>query len=138
MTRRSICLCLFVISGSAVLLAQRPAAGTASDPILGTWTMNLEKSRFSPGPAPERGTISVRRYTLRPDGFMVTTFVTINPTGEPTFVQATWKYDGKDYPVYAPTTLADLSASGVSPGTMAYHATDAYTTELTPKDNRGQ
>ena len=69
---------------------------------------------------------------------MVTVFVTVSPQAEPTFLQVTWKYDGADYPMYAPTSLADFSVMGVSPGTMAYRATDAHTTELTPKDNRGK
>ena len=133
----------FRIAGIAVfcassVLAQSPVAGTATDPVLGTWTLNLGKSKFSPGQAPERGTVSIRRYTLRPDGFMVTVFVTVSPQAEPTFLQVTWKYDNADYRMYAPTSLADFSVMGVSPGTMAYKATDAYTTELTPKDNRGK
>ena len=134
MKRMSARIGIMMVLCSTTLLAQRPAAGTATDPILGTWSLNLEKSRFSPGSVPERGTLSLRRYTLRPDGFMVTVFVTVSPQGEPTFVQVTWKYDGADYPVYAPSSLADFSVTGVSPGTIAYRATDAYTTEMTPKD----
>jgi hypothetical protein len=38
-----------------VPLAIVMAAGAllASDPIIGTWKMNMAKSKFSPGPAPQ-------------------------------------------------------------------------------------
>lgn len=36
------------------------SAYAADDPILGTWKLNVAKSRFSPGPAPKAGT---RVYT---------------------------------------------------------------------------
>ena len=55
---------------SAVALAQAPAAGTKTDPLLGTWKLNLEKTT----PKPPAGVVSVRQYTLRPDGFIVTIF----------------------------------------------------------------
>ena len=138
MSRRLVCVSVTMVLCCMALLAQGPAAGTATDPILGMWSLNLEKSRFSPGPVPEPGTISVRRYSRRPDGFMVTIFVTVSPQADPTFLEVTWKYDGADYRMYAPASLEDLSVTGVSPGTMAYRATDAYTTELVPKDRNGK
>jgi hypothetical protein len=42
-----------------ILLAAMFVAGSAyaaDDPILGTWTLNVAKSKFSPGPAPSAGT----------------------------------------------------------------------------------
>ncbi len=123
---------------SVTVFAQGPVAGTATDPLLGMWSLNMEKSTFTQGTAPTPGTISIRRYSLRPDGFMMTVFVTVTPEGEPTFLQVTWKYNSNDYPMYAPATLADLSIAGVTPGTMTYRSIDAYTTDLTPKDNAGK
>ena len=45
-----------------VLLAATLVAGTAlaADPIIGTWTLNVAKSKFNPGPAPKAMT---RTYT---------------------------------------------------------------------------
>jgi len=31
----------------------------ASDPRIGTWTLNVEKSKYNPGPAPQRVTLKI-------------------------------------------------------------------------------
>jgi hypothetical protein len=125
---------LLIAVCSGLVLAQAPAVGTKTDPIIGTWKLNPEKSNPKPSP----GTVSVRRYELRPDGFMTTIIVGVTPQGDPSFTQTTWKYDGKDYPQYTQGSLAELSAKGVKPGTDASRAIDAYTSELTQKDNTGK
>ena len=134
MKRSFIAVGLLVFVCSGVVLAQAPAAGTKTDPLIGTWKQNPEKS--SPKLPP--GTVSVRQYILRPDGFMVTIFSGVTAQGNPTFTQVTWKYDGKDYTQYTPVSLAEFSAKGVKPTTTAYRAVDAYTTEMTFKDNTGK
>ena len=47
----------------AVLAAAPP------DPILGTWKLNLSKSKFNPGPAPRS---RARTYIQTPEGVQVT------------------------------------------------------------------
>lgn len=44
-----------IVSGAAVT-AQTPPA---KDPAHGVWTLNVEKSTFSPGPAPKSGTVTI-------------------------------------------------------------------------------
>ena len=66
--KRLIAFGVLMVFFSVVVLAQNPAVGTKTDPIIGTWKVNPEKS--TPKPAP--GTLSLRQYLLRPDGFMVT------------------------------------------------------------------
>jgi len=53
---------------AAVLPASLPAQNT--DPINGTWKLNLAKSKFNPGPAPQSET---RRYEVSGDDFKLTT-----------------------------------------------------------------
>ena len=118
---------------SVILLAQNPAPG--KDPIIGTWNLNLQKSKYNPGPAPRSG---VRRYEVTEDGFINYISVGVDSHGSPTFNQVTYKYDGKDYPVYSQANLPLFYTTGVKPGTQAYRVIDPNTVELTPKDNAGK
>ena len=134
MKRSLVAVVLLIFVCCVAVLAQAPAAGTKTDPLLGTWKQNPEKST----PKPPPGAVNVRQYLLRPDGFMVSTFGGITPQGNPTFNQTTWKYDGKEYLQYTQTTLPEFSAKGVKLNTNAYRAVDAYTTEIVQKDGSGK
>ena len=68
-----------------------------NDPLLGTWKLNLAKSKYDPGPAPTTATIN--KYVLwGTDGVTVSTDGT-DGQGRPDHTQYNAKYDGKDYPV---------------------------------------
>ena len=66
----------------AVALALCPArlfaqtAATEDNPLLGTWTLLVEKSRYNPGPPPQRQT---RTNEAAPHG-VKTTIRTVTPT----------------------------------------------------------
>jgi hypothetical protein len=95
------------------------AARGADDPVIGTWTLNLEKSKFSPGPAPKSQT---RTYAKNADG----TALTVNGVaadGSGISQQATFNYDGKDYPI---SGSADFD-------TLALHRVNGTTTKATQK-----
>ena len=99
------------LAASLVLTAQN---GTSiKDPSVGTWRINLQKSTYSPGPAPKTPTL--RRYELRPDGFTVITQTSVDAQGNPTFTQAAYKPDGKEYPVYDQNTMAAMLTGGAKP-----------------------
>ena len=67
----------------------------AADQHSGTWKMNPDKSKYSPGPAPKSITVKIEsdadNIKLSSDG--------IDAAGNPTHVEYTAKYDGKDYPI---------------------------------------
>ena len=67
----------------------------AADQHSGTWKMNPAKSKYSPGPAPKSNTVNIDsdadNIKLSADG--------IDAAGNPTHVEYTAKYDGKDYPI---------------------------------------
>src|SRR6266545_3748384 len=67
----------------------------AADPTVGTWKLNTEKSKYSPGPAPKSATIT---YEETADG-VKRTGESIDADGNKTSFEYTAKYDGKDYPV---------------------------------------
>ena len=70
-------------------------AAAAADQHSGTWKMNPAKSTYSPGPAPRSSLVKIdsdaENIKLNSDG--------IDAAGNPTHVEYTAKYDGKDYPV---------------------------------------
>lgn len=94
-------------------------SAAAADQQSGTWKMNPAKSKYSPGPAPKSITVKVDsdadNIKLSSDG--------IDAAGNPTHVEYTAKYDGKDYPI-----------TGVpNADTVALKRIDARTTESTVK-----
>lgn len=67
----------------------------AADPALGTWKLNVAKSKFSPGPPPKSGTIVYEAVgdAIKRSG------ETVDAKGVATNMQYTASFDGKDYPV---------------------------------------
>ena len=108
---------------------------TNQEPRIGTWRLNLEKSQFAPGTAPR---MQVRRLQARQDGFVVFTQVGLDAEGNPTFIQTTYKFDGKPYPEYTQTTLAEFAATGTTPNRNIYRLVDAYTVEIDRLDASGK
>jgi hypothetical protein len=103
----------------AVALPTSDVLGQAADPIIGTWTLDLARSKFSPGPAPKSET---RTYVVAgPD--IKATSKTVEANGKTTTGAWTVNYDGKDRPE---TGNPDVDA-------LALKKVDAYTTSFTEK-----
>ena len=70
-------------------------SAAAADQQSGTWKLNPAKSTYIPGPAPKSITVKIDsdadNIKLTSDG--------IDAAGNPTHVEYTAKYDGKDYPI---------------------------------------
>jgi hypothetical protein len=90
-----------------------------SDPRLGTWKLNVAKSQYSPGPAPQSLTVKVEPSGQGEKG--TTEFV--NADGTRTTTQYTANFDGKDYPLTG-SQIADM---------VSLKRIDARTTERTDK-----
>jgi Cu/Ag efflux protein CusF len=84
----------FVTTLLLVALAVNISAA-AADQHTGTWKMNPAKSTYSPGPAPKNISVKIdsdaENIKLTSDG--------IDAAGNPTHIEYTAKYDGKDYPI---------------------------------------
>jgi hypothetical protein len=84
----------------AMLLALLPAHVRAQQEILkakfGTWKLNLQKSKFPAGAAPQSDT---RVYEDRGDGVIMSTHTTVNQQGKEALTIYAAKFDGKEYPV---------------------------------------
>jgi hypothetical protein len=86
---------LIILCTAAPGLAADVDIDTSADPVVGTWTLNVAKSTFTPGPAPKEQT---RVYEAKEGGIKVTV-KTVAGDGHSTSVLISANYDGKDYPV---------------------------------------
>ena len=66
----------------------------AADNWVGTWKLNVEKSKFSPGPAPKSLTL---KFEATKDGIKLTSDG-VGADGKATHGTYTSKFDGKDVP----------------------------------------
>ena len=91
-----------------------------SDPRIGTWKLNVEKSKYSPGPAPQSVMVKVE-----PAGQgEKTSTAFVNADGSRTATEYTANFDGKDSP---------LTGSQFGADTVAIKRVDARTLERTDK-----
>ena len=83
-----VAVALLAVVGASSLQAQ-------GDPVAGTWKLNIEKSKFDPGPAPKSQT---RKVEAQGDGLKYT-FEGVGADGKSVTYGFTVKFDGKDYPI---------------------------------------
>jgi len=101
---------IFAIATPA-LAADKPAA----DAAVGTWNLNLAKSKFMPGPAPKS---QVRTYAETPQGLALT-IKTVGADGKESLTQSTFKYDGKDYPFTGSPDFDSIAVKRVNGNTVS-------------------
>ena len=112
----------FLLAATVVAGAQAPA--TPQPPIAGTWKLNPEKSGAKVPP----DYVEIRQYRLRADGYLVGLLFTGGGPGL-RYLQFTAKSDGKDYPEYSDSIVADMIAAGTrTPRSYAETKIDDYTT----------
>ena len=99
----------FVVSAVVSLGLSAFAAGAAfaqADPQVGKWKLNVEKSKYNPGPAPKSGTTSIEAA-----GKGVKIVVDqVMADGAKRHWEVTADYDGKDSPVTGNNPDADTVA----------------------------
>jgi hypothetical protein len=107
-----------ILAAFAVALSPLAAPAAETDPVLGTWKLNVAQSKFSPGPAPKSQT----RTYKDSNGSTALNWTQAGADGKEMTVSTTYKYDGKDYPV----TGADFD-------TVSLKKVDDRTVESTQK-----
>jgi hypothetical protein len=94
-----------VVVGSVILLVVgvtvARGSGQSNDAWLGSWTINLAKSTYSPGPAPQRSTA---RFEKQRDGSTKVTLDETEAQGQHLHTETVTKFDGKE----VPSTFTDL------------------------------
>lgn len=138
MKRRSLVvvgMTLFVCS--TVLAAQGSAPHSVQ--IIGTWKQNMEKSTYTPGPPPPKGSASVRQYAAGDDGAIVAITINIDPQGLPSLgAISAANYDGREYAQHTLATLASSLGSHLGPKidrTISYTPVDPYTVQIVQKQD---
>lgn len=86
-------------------------AQSDSDPVFGTWALNLAKSTFEPGPAPKN---QIRTYEPTPDGKTKVTVQTTTATDQTLTSSATYKGDGTPHPVTGNPNFDMISTTRIS------------------------
>ena len=108
-----------VVFAAAKLAVAVLAAAQPKDPFVGTWTLNVAKSKYDPGPGPKGGTST---YETAGKGYKVT--VKTEPATGP---EQQWSYttdlDGKDSPM----------TGNPNADTIAVKRVDAHTMEAVAK-----
>ena len=111
---RGAALGIFVlVLGGSKLAAQ------GTDPIVGTWELNVTKSKYSPSPPPQSET---RTYVAAGQDIRATS-KGVDSAGTPTTAEWTVNYDGKDRP----------QTGNPDADTLSLKRIDAFTTEWTQK-----
>ena len=87
---RNILAQLFIVATITALGA------FAADNSLGTWKLNMEKSKFTPAPGPVKSLTTTREAS---DGGVKATSTGEQANGTPINASYTAKYDGNEYPV---------------------------------------
>ena len=106
---------LFLILGSIMTFAQ-----TAAKPaFVGTWKLNVAKSKYSPGPTPKTQTAVIDSV----DGGMKVVSDRVEADGKTVHFEWTAKFDGKDYAVKGDPARDTVSVKKV----------DEYNLEITSK-----
>jgi hypothetical protein len=102
--RRLLILGIVLGAGIATLSAQ------AANPRIGTWQLNVAKSKYSPGPAPKSQTLKIEASG---QGEKVTSELT-DAAGARTTTSYTANYDGKDYPLSGSPTADMVSLKRIN------------------------
>jgi hypothetical protein len=100
-------IAVVLVTLAAVLVASSIARSQSSDPWIGTWKVNLQKSTYSPGPPP---TVAGTVKTEPSAGGIKTTIDATNADGKPTHTEMVGMFDGKDNPVKGAPTPNTTSA----------------------------
>jgi hypothetical protein len=108
----------FMLAGMTLLglaiAALPPQVGFAqSDPWLGTWQLNLAKSKYSPGPLPKSLTVTIQEEGQNHK----VTSVGIDAEGKPTSIVVTFAYDGMPHPVTGTPNYDGIATTRVDPYT---------------------
>jgi hypothetical protein len=96
---------LFGAAAAALALQVASVSAQSKDPRVGNWKLNVEKSKYNPGPAPKSLDLKIEAAGK---GVHVTTN-TVNADGTTVMQDYTANYDGKDVPLKG-SAIADTTS----------------------------
>jgi hypothetical protein len=110
-----------LVLGSVLAIAAPTAAvsAQAGNPVIGTWELNVAKSKYTPGPGTKSET---RTYTATANGYTFSSKA-VGADGTPTTVTFAVTFDGKYHPMTGSPTADSIMVKRI----------DANSTESTQK-----
>jgi hypothetical protein len=111
---RAVMLGVIVTLGVVLGASLVRVSAQASNPRTGTWKLNVEKSKYSPGPAPQGQTMKIEASG---DGEKAAT-EGVNAAGTATMTQYTAQYDGKDSPITGSQNADTVSLKRIDARTL--------------------
>ena len=100
--------------GIVLVLALVTVAMAADDPFVGTWKLNLAKSKFSPGPAPKSATVK-----CEVQGNVLNSVTDrVDSEGKATHTESTSIFDGKDHPATGNQTVDSYVSKRIGANTI--------------------
>ena len=100
---------------TAIVVLALAAMALAGDPFVGTWKLNVAKSKFNSGP-PEKNETAT--FTAQDNGLKL---VADGMDGEGKALHAAWaaKFDGKDYPLTGVTDAHTIAIKRIDANTFS-------------------
>ena len=92
------------------------AAAATPDPVIGSWELNIAKSKFTTGPVLKSQS---RTYSQSGDSIAVV-IKSVGSDGKETTMHTTYKLDGKDYPVTGAPGWDTISGKQVDSNTAEF------------------
>ena len=105
------------------ILAVSTSLPAANDPFVGTWKLNLAKSKYNPGPPPKSGSNIFEPAS----GGLQLIVRNVDTGGKPTSFERVELYDGKTHPA--------RGEGRIGPDAIAAKRVDPYTIEVTSYKN---
>lgn len=129
---RSVLLTALALSFPCVLLAQ-----SASDPINGTWTLNVAMSSYEPGPSPQSDT---RTWEATSNGVRLTIHL-VASDGTAINETSTYKRDGKPYAFTGSAVVDALAVTRINAreergNLMSHGKVIGHVTAIVSKDGK--
>ena len=104
-------MAMIAVAGGAAI-----AAAADTDPVVGTWQLNAQKSTFSSGPALKSQT---RTYSQSGDKITLV-MTTVGPEGKEVTTHTTYQFNGKDFPVTGTPDYDSLAAKRININTAEF------------------
>jgi hypothetical protein len=111
---RAVVLGVVVTLGVVLGAGIGRVSAQASNPRIGTWKLNVEKSKYNPGPAPKSETLKIEASGQGEKA----TVEGVNAAGTPIMTQYAAQYDGKDYPYTGSQNVDTLSLKRIDARTI--------------------
>jgi len=115
-----------VCFGLLAMLVLFTVTAIGADMLAGTWKLNVAKSKYSPGPAPQNNMVKFEAI----DGGIKLVADGLDSQGKKTHNEYTAKYDGKDNPT---KPMLDGKPNPNGADAVSYKKIDDYTYEATAK-----